>query len=211
MMIYKSVSWISFHVFVFFQCFTLAPCEVKYELEFADSIMNCPDFNNDKIKADTIKLGLIEGEDGEDSFGLNGVLEVCVPLDDEYDLPDPVSPVRPGGRNQHHPLGPIVVIDVCKETEVACDPVMQADMNLCKSMKEENVPWDPVFKKMNVSECPIIEGSYEITNLILSMEPFKGCLSRDFCGYYSVKLKIVNKLETLSCHMAYIEIVEKQV
>ncbi|KAL0831469.1 hypothetical protein ABMA28_002270 [Loxostege sticticalis] len=189
MMIYKSVSWISFHVFVFFQCFTLAPCEVKYELEFADSIMNCPDFNNDKIKADTIKLGLIEGEDGEDSFGLNGVLEVCVPLDDEYDA----------------------IIDVCKETEVACDPVMQADMNLCKSMKEENVPWDPVFKKMNVSECPIIEGSYEITNLILSMEPFKGCLSRDFCGYYSVKLKIVNKLETLSCHMAYIEIVEKQV
>ncbi|XP_028173127.1 uncharacterized protein LOC114362069 [Ostrinia furnacalis] len=177
---------ICLHVLISFEIFSAGA--VYYAVEFADSIISCPDFDNPNIKAD-IELGLQAGEDGTpDTFGLDGVLDLIIELDDDH----------------------TIELEVCKETEVACEPMLAAQVGMCDSMKDSDAPWFPLFTMMNISSCPIPVGQYPIKNLHLSVEQFKGCLSRDFCGFYSAKINILKKLDVVACYMVYLEVVEKQ-
>lgn len=55
--------------------------------------MPCPDFENKHVKADSLKLGLTPGDGDEpDSFGLNGFLNLSVPIDADLDVSTYILP-----------------------------------------------------------------------------------------------------------------------
>ncbi|XP_073949689.1 uncharacterized protein [Choristoneura fumiferana] len=54
--------------------------EICYGAEFSEDVVGCPDFENEYLICDTLRLGMVEGKEAE--LGLNGVIEVFSDIDE---------------------------------------------------------------------------------------------------------------------------------
>ncbi|XP_041986661.1 uncharacterized protein LOC121738566 [Aricia agestis] len=152
---------------------------------FVDGVKSCPDFENQGLN----EKALVMGFQGEDSDGLvmGGAFDVLMSIDDEYELE----------------------ISVQKLTEVGKEYMYGAAANICGSMKEEDAPWSPVVKSVNITGCPIKEGVYPMSEVVLNLDFASSLMKHEFCGEYEIEVAVLKALDKVACFILSIEVYEK--
>ncbi|XP_030025376.1 uncharacterized protein LOC115443913 [Manduca sexta] len=162
-------------------------CEVEYEAAFNEDICSCNNFDNKIVNFEGLKLSGSESGESDRQMSMKGIISLSKEIEE----------------------GNAVQIEIYKETDLGNKEFVNgARWDICQNLHNTDAPWYPLLECLGISECPILAKDYAIEELFISLDSVKNVMTHEFCGDYEVHLCLVDDLETLSCHIVNLAIVE---
>ncbi|XP_073949687.1 uncharacterized protein [Choristoneura fumiferana] len=158
--------------------------EICYGAEFSEDVVGCPDFENEYLICDTLRLGMVEGKEAE--LGLNGVIEVFSDIDE----------------------GAEMGLEIWKITDIGKEFLYHMQGSICENLKNEAAPWYPMIQSMKIYDCPIVPDKYIIKDMSISLNNSKDMMNHELIGEYMIDMILLKDLKKVSCYQLGVTVTE---